>query len=52
MIIEILQYLIDNGVVIYIDDILISLDTIEEYQYLIIEVLRQLDQCNLAISKD
>jgi hypothetical protein len=43
MIHNILSDLIDNAVGVYIDNILIYLDTVEEYQYLGIEVLRYLD---------
>jgi hypothetical protein len=49
---EILRDLIDNGVVVYIDDILIYSAEIEEHQRLVMEVLRRLDQWNLAASID
>jgi hypothetical protein len=49
---EILRDLIDHGVVVYIDDILIYTETEEEHIRLTSEVLRRLQENNLAIAPD
>jgi hypothetical protein len=50
MINQILRDLIDNRGIVYIDDILIYSDKIEEHQHVVMEMLRCLDQWNLATS--
>jgi len=52
MIHEILRDLIDQGVVIYIDDILIYSKTLQEHQRLVKEVLSRLRKWNLAAAWD
>jgi hypothetical protein len=47
---EILRDLIDNRVIVYIDQMLIYLDNIQKHKCLVMEVLRHLDQWNLATS--
>ena len=47
---HILHDLLDNGVLVYINDILIYTKTIEEYNRLILDVLERLRRNNLAIA--
>jgi hypothetical protein len=49
---EILRHLINHRVVVYIDDILIDSQEEEEYVRLTREVLRRLQENNLAIAPD
>lgn len=49
---SILRDLLDQGVVVYIDDILIYSKTMEEHQRLVTEVLRRLATHNLAAAAD
>ena len=49
MINHILHDLLDNGVLVYIDDILIYAETIEEYDRLILDVFKRLRRNNLTI---
>ena len=50
MINHILHDLLDNEVLVYIDNILIYTETIEEYNRLVLDVLKRLRQNNLAIA--
>ena len=50
MINHILHDLLDNGVLMYIDDIFIYTETIKEHDRLILDVLEYLRQNNLAIA--
>lgn len=52
MMTEILRDLIDQGVVVYIDDILIYSTTEEEHELLVREVLRRLMEYRLALAPD
>ena len=47
---HILHDLLDNGVLVYINDILIYTKTIEEHNRLILDILERLRQNNLAIA--
>ena len=47
---EILQEFLDQGVVVYIDDILIYSQTLEEYIILVRKVLQRLPEYRMAIS--
>ena len=47
---HILHNLLDNGVLVYIDDILIYTETIEEYNRLVLDVFKRLWRNNLAIA--
>ena len=46
----ILHDLLDNGVLVYINNILIYTKTIKEYNRLILDVLKRLQRNNLAIA--
>ena len=50
MINHIFHDLLDNGVLVYIDDILIYIEIIEEYDRLVLDVLERLWRNNLAIA--
>ena len=50
MINHILHDLLDNGVLIYIDDILIYTETIKEYDRLILDIFKRLWRNNLVIA--
>ena len=47
---HILYDLLDSGVLVYIDDILIYAETLEEHDRLVLDVLERLRQNNLAIA--
>ena len=47
---HILHDLLDNGVLVYINDIFIYAKTIEEYNRLILDVLERLRRNNLVIT--
>jgi hypothetical protein len=47
---HIFQDLLDLGLMVYLDDILIYAETVEEYHHIIIEVLKSLAANRLAIS--
>ena len=47
---EIFRDLIDHGVVVYMDNIIVYTKTQAEYIILVVEVLRRLQQWNLAAS--
>ena len=47
---HILHDLLNNGVLVYIDDILIYIKTIEEYNRLVLDILERLRRNNLAIA--
>ena len=47
---HILHDLLDNGVLVYIDNILIYTETIEEYNRLVLDILECLWRNNLAIA--
>ena len=47
---HILHDLLDNGVLVYINDILIYTKTIEEYNRLVLDILERLRRNNLAIA--
>jgi hypothetical protein len=49
---HILKDLLDQGVVVYIDDILIYAKTEEEHDYLVNEVLKRLSENDLVISPE
>ena len=46
----ILYNLLDNGVLVYINNILIYTETIKEYNRLVLDVLERLRRNNLAIA--
>ena len=47
---HILHDLLNNGILVYIDNILIYTETIEEYNRLILDVLKHLRRNNLTIA--
>ena len=47
---HILHDLLDNEVLVYIDNIFIYTETIEEYNRLILDILKRLRQNNLTIA--
>ena len=47
---HILHNLLDNGVLVYIDNILIYTKTIEEYNRLVLDILKRLRRNNLTIA--
>lgn len=49
---EIFRDLLDNGVIVYIDDILIYTETEQEHKTLVLEVLKRLSDENLAVAID
>jgi hypothetical protein len=49
---EVLRDLLDRGVVVYIDDILVYLETQEEYDRLVLEVSRRLEENGLAVAPE
>ena len=50
MINHILHNLLDNEVLVYINNILIYTETIEEYNRLVLDILERLRRNNLAIA--
>ena len=47
---HILHDLLNNGVLVYINDIFIYTETIEEYDRLVLDILKRLRRNNLAIA--
>ncbi len=47
---EVLKEFLDQGVVVYIDDVLIYTKTLEEHQTLLTKVLRKLEEYGLAVA--
>jgi hypothetical protein len=47
---HIFRDLLDLGLIVYLDDILIYAETVEEYDHIIMEVLKRLADNGLAIS--